>query len=248
MQSVRGSRTLRLTLLASALVGIPAQFGGVATAGTINTVDIFSFAGAAGSSNSINSTGNVAILVTPVWAIPASSQYEWISYAETGCNTFDPATGHCTPDSGSPPATTIGGTPTATFYQTFTLTSASSGDVEVWADDTAGVWLDSGTVTSGDGSSGISEWAPNGNLGGNCANAPIGCTLANGADIALNLQPGTYTLVIDGYQLIPGTPFGVMYDGQLSTNGGNTPEPAGYMLMGLGLAFLGTLIQRRKRA
>jgi hypothetical protein len=64
------------------------------------------------------------------------------------------------------------------------------------------------------------------------------------AQIGLNLTPGTYTLVIDAYQLVGGSPFGVMYDGVLT----NTPEPASYILMGLGLAGLGTLIRRRRRA
>ena len=53
MQSVAGSRIMWLGILVSALVtGIPAQFGGVATAGTIGTADIFSQPGQ--GSNNIN--------------------------------------------------------------------------------------------------------------------------------------------------------------------------------------------------
>jgi hypothetical protein len=238
MQSVAGSRTMWLGLLVAALVaGIPAQFGGVATAGT---VDIWSQPGQ--GSNNVNGT-NVGILVSPVWAVPGSSDYGWISYSDTGCNTFVPTTGFCTPGPNNPPGTTVTGTPTAIFYQSFTLTAAASGGLDIWADDTAGAWLDDGIVTSGDGSSGTLLWAANGSLGGNCASGPIGCTSGNNAAIPLNLSAGTYTLVLDAYQLVGASPFGVMYNGVLNTS---VPEPASYMLMGLGLAALGTLIRRRQ--
>ena len=53
MQSVAGSRIMWLGILVSALVtGIPAQFGWVATAGTIGTADVFSQPGQ--GSNNIN--------------------------------------------------------------------------------------------------------------------------------------------------------------------------------------------------
>lgn len=246
MQSVPGSRTLWLGLLIAALVaGIPAQFGGVATAGVLGTVDIFSQPGQGSNSWS---TPNVAIFVSPAWAVPTTSDYVWISYAQTGCNTFVPTTGFCTAGVDNPAATTVTGAPTATFYQTFTLATASSGTLAVWADDTTGVWLDNGTVTSGDGSvGGTLEFAANGILGPNCASGPIGCTTANGGAIALNnLSAGTYTLVFDAYQLIGATPFGVMYNGVLAPDT-STPEPASYLLMGLGLASLGILIRRRSQ-
>ncbi|MGC9949427.1 MAG: PEP-CTERM sorting domain-containing protein [Bryobacteraceae bacterium] len=239
MTSFVGSRTIFLGLLISALIlGIPAQFGGVATAGTI---DIFSQPGT--GSNSVSGT-NQGVMSSPVWATPPTGA-EWISYGATGCNTFVALTGLCTPGAENPVATTITGAPTAIFYQTFTVSGSNyAGVLDVWADDTAGVWLDTGTVTTGTGSGGTLEWAPNATLGQNCSGQPIGCVEGMDAQIGLNLTPGTYTLVIDAYQLVGGSPFGVMYDGVLT----NTPEPASYILMGLGLAGLGTLIRRRRRA
>ena len=246
MVSVVGSRTIWLGLLVSTLVaGIPAQFGGVASAGT---VDIWSQPGKA--SNNVSGT-NTGILPSPVWAA-AGSGYEWVSYGDTGCNTFVVLTGACTPGPSNPVGTTVDGTPTAIFYQTFTITDSSdSGNLNVWADDTAGVWLDNGTVSSGDGSSGVGAqmlYAPNGTLGPNCANAPIGCTTNMDAVIPLTLSAGTYTLVIDAYQLVGGTPFGVMYDGVLTNGdsalGQSTPEPSETMIDGLRCGF-GLLVQLR---
>ncbi|MGO4879549.1 MAG: PEP-CTERM sorting domain-containing protein [Bryobacteraceae bacterium] len=235
-----GSRTIWLGLLAFALVaGIPAQFDGVAMAGT---VDIFSQPGS--GSNNMGGT-NQGIPVSPVWATPPAGS-EWISYGATGCNEFVALTGTCTPGPNNPPGTSVSGAPTATFYQTFTITDAMDyGILNVWADDTTGVWLDVGTVTSGDGSGGMMLYAPNGNLISNCSGPePIGCLDSTGAAIPLNLTTGTYTLVFDAYQLVGASPFGVMYNGVLT----DTPEPATYLLMGLGLAGLGTLVRRRKRA
>jgi len=188
---------------------------------------------------------NTGILPSPAWYVPPmGSQYEWISYGATGCNTFVALTGLCTPGPQNPPGTTTTGTPTATFYQTFTITDAvDSGTLFVWADDTASVWLDTGTVSSGDGSAGDLLYLANPILGGNCASSPIGCKEGMDGVIPLNLSTGTYTLVIDAYQLVGGSPFGIMYDGVLT----NTPEPASYVLLGLGLAALGTLMRRRKR-
>jgi hypothetical protein len=239
-----GSRTMWLSLSMTAIIaGVPAQFGGMAAAGT---VDIFS--GPEYGSNDISGS-NTGVAVSPAWAVPTGPGYEWISYGATGCNTFVAATGRCTPGPANPVGTTVTGTPTAIFYQTFTITDPSdSGVLDVWADDTAGVWLDNGTVTTGNGSSGELLFAPNGTLGTNCANAPIGCLQQNDAQIPLNLTTGTYTLVFDAYQLVGGSPFGLMYAGVLSDTDASTPEPATYLLMGFGLAGLGALVRRRKRA
>jgi hypothetical protein len=240
MQTLAKFRTVWLGLSVAALMaGVPAQFGGIALAGTVN---IWSSPGV--GSNNITGT-NTSVVVAPSWAVPTNSNYEWISYGGTGCDAV--GGNSCGTGPADPAATTITGTPTAIFYQTFTLATASIGNLDVWADDTAGVWLDNGTVASGNGSGGTLLDAPNGTLGSNCAASSIGCTAGNDAVIPLSLSAGTYTLVLDAYQLVGNTPFGVMYAGALTTSTGATPEPASYVLMGLGLVVLGVLTRRRKR-
>jgi len=243
------SRGICLALLLSALIVVnPAGFGGKATAGT---VDIFS--NLVNESNNITGT-DIAIPVSPAWA-PEGPGYVWVSYGNTGCNTFVAMTGICTPGPSNPAGVTGqitwpgAVTPTAIFYKTFTITDASdAGNLDIWADDTARVWLDPGNITSGDGS-GIAGGSmlidADPTPGSNCASGPIGCTVGMNAVLPLNLTTGTYTLVIDAYQYVGGSPFGVMYDGVLTDS--SAPEPATLMLMGLGLAGLGLLTRRRKR-
>jgi hypothetical protein len=195
---------------------------------------------------------DVAISVSPAWAV-AGMGYEWVSYAQTGCNTFVAFSGVCTSTAANPPAvagnitlTGDGGvpaTPTAYFYNNFTLPAGDSysGTLNVWADDTARVYLD-----------GVLLIDANPVLGGNCADAPVSCTA--GMDYTVNLATlgfltgGTNTLEIDAYQLIGGTPFGVMYNAAIDAEPSDAPEPASYVLMGLGLLGIAILIPRARRA
>jgi hypothetical protein len=247
MLSVARSRVVFPGILVCALILIPAS---VAMAGT---VDIFS--NLVNESNSKTGT-DVSLspsAVSPAWA-PTGPGFEWVSYADTGCNTFVPLTGACVPGPNNPVAVsgTITGpnavSPTAIFYKTFTITdSFDSGNLHIWADDTARVWLDPGTITTGDGSGGTMLVEANPLLTTNCSFTP-GCLPGMDAVVPLNLAAGTYTLVIDAYQLIDGSPFGVMFSGELSPGGATIPEPASFILLGFGLVGLGTLARRRKRS
>jgi len=58
-------------------------------------------------------------------------------------------------------------------------------------------------------------------------------------------------LELDAYQFLGGSPFGVMYTATITetpSGGDSTPEPASYVLMGLGLVAIGILIPRARRA
>jgi len=116
---------------------------------------------------------------------------------------------------------------TATFTQTFVLPYAhNSGSVEVWADDTADVWLD-GTLF----------YAANlGAQNGTCQMGVIGCLPEYGGVVSLNgLTAGSHTLTVEGHQ-VAGDGFGVLWEGQVTSSapdGGTTLVLFGGVLVGL---------------
>src|ERR1041384_6357634 len=78
-----------------------------------------------------NVTGTIVVIWPhPMWAYTTNAN--WISYTNTGLGGII-----------APNAT--GDTPTATFYQDFYITDGNNravGDITVWADDTASVYID----------------------------------------------------------------------------------------------------------
>ena len=177
----------------------------------------------AGESN--NSGGNILIAPEPSWAVDPFSN--WVSFANTGLG-------------GIVLANTDLSTPTAIFYQNFTLTGGTgvAGSIQVWADDTAVVKLD-----------GVVIFAANPTLAARCAAGPIGCTQANGGSITFSAPGLSHTLEFDVFQRGGGT-FGLMYDGQVAATAA-VPEPATVSIAGIGLAacgFLGLRGWSRRRA
>lgn len=160
-------------------------------------------------------------LVTPneLWATDDLLGARWVSYTDTGRRaTFLPNSVV---------------TPIARFTERFDLPASAkpfTGFINVWADDTAAVYLN-GTVLQ------PADFV----IGEHCSAGPIGCVAGHSGRFDLIL-PGnqTYLLDIDVYQL-GGDSSGVMYSGSFEA-----PEPATYVLLGMGLAAMGVVRLRRR--
>lgn len=154
------------------------------------------------------------------WTVPPSATTFWVSYANT------------VPEHGgiTPPNTTIAGSPTAIFTDTFSVAVNSTLSLRVWADDTAQVKLDGSPIGP----------APSAGLGAACTSAGITCT-GGGTLItpATILTTGSHTLEFDVFQLGDDS-FGLMYNGSTVT-----PEPASILLVGSALAAVGVASRRR---
>ena len=122
---------------------------------------------------------DVAIAVSPNWT-PAGSGYEWVSYANTGCNTFVVLTGACTAGPDNPMAvagdvTLDGNTapPTAVFFNQFNLDDGTySGSLSVWASGAARIFLNGNLLM---------DASPV--MANNCAGAPIGLREQHGGEL-----------------------------------------------------------------
>ena len=167
-----------------------------------------------------NFGSNVLITPEPSWAVDPSAS--WISFANTGIG-------------GMVLANTALSTPSATFYQDFSLTGGTgiAGSIRVWADDTAVVRLD-----------GVVLFSANPNLEARCAEGPIGCTQANGATIFFSAPGLTHRLEFEVYKR-GGWTFGLMYSGQVDVIA--IPEPATVAITGIGLAACSLLWLRRRQ-
>ena len=183
-----------------------------------------------GESNNISGANYVIPTPEPVWAV-GPGEAEWISFENTGW---------CTATNGACitlPNTTSLADPTAVFTQTFTddIGTVLTGSVTVWADDSAAVYLDGSLIS-----------APATLLQGpvHCSPASgITCT-GDGTIVDFTTTPGTHTLTFDVYQT-GGATFGLLYDGSVSDNWRCVPEPASWILLGIGLIAVGSRNIRR---
>jgi hypothetical protein len=164
------------------------------------------------------------LIPDPAWQNPALTSQplsSWVSYdAAHGQDTFGPANNVVSE--------------TAIFQYAFTLATSSVLSFSVWADDTAGVFLDGAELIAARTAA---------DLGTSCVNQPVGCTPGNGANFAnILLAAGDHALTFNTFQLGGDfTPFGVLLAGELTA----TPEPATILLLGSALTAAGVFSRRR---
>jgi len=197
----------------------------VLTACEADTIVLNSGISAGGS----NSGTGASVLITPhpVWA---PSDAKWISYDNTGYQ------GIVVPSSMESPA--------ASFYQDFYMTADTNravGDITVWADDTASVFLD-----------GVLLFSRSLNLGSGCTADGIGCLPGHGVELAFDILGdfgSKHTLQFDVFQQWGG-PFGLMYSGTIELSDppvSETPEPASFGVIAAMLAG-GAMVVRKRNA
>lgn len=200
----------QILLLVATLAVVPAEAA---------LVQIDSKAGLATSAG----PSTVAITPHPLWQSnnPSGSSAVWISYKDSGYG-------------GSQFQPYLGTTPVVSIFDSFT-SGAGLFTLNVWADDTAEVFLD-----------GVSLISPKFTQS-SCSGQPIGCLPDDAGVFSLAIGAGFHTLEFVLYQVGTGTdtnsnPFGLLYSG--TAPGAEAPEPAAFVLTGIGLAAVGLLRRR----
>jgi hypothetical protein len=184
------------------------------------------------ASETTNSTSSATVNIArnPSWA-QALNGSSWVSYTQSG----DPSgAGYVSPANGTD----------VVFSDTFTINGTpTSGSVQVFADDTAAVFLNGVNLTP--------SAATVGNTYTTCSNFTIGCTPATMAtvNLASALHSGVNVLSFSVQQLA-GVSFGLDYSGAVNFTPSTTatPEPGTFALLGLPLMALGLVGRKRSKA
>jgi len=212
-------RIISTTLLAGALLALSTPAGSLRA----GVIDLDSKAGLV---NSV-SASTVAITPHPLWepnnpvnpGDPTDLSAVWISYADTGFGGAD-----FQPQSNTP----------ISIFQPFT-SGAGFLNLNVWADDTAEVFLDNVSLIPPQFTQSV------------CSGQPIGCQPQDvGSLNNIALTAGNHVLRFDVYQVGSGKdttsiPFGLLYTGTATA----APDPATLFLAGGVLLALGLLRKRR---
>lgn len=179
--------------------------------------------------------------ITPheLWqpADPGGNGALWVSYSDTGVDgtVLAPPRGAASNPDGRQPIMSV---------SEALVVSPGGGRLllDIWADDTADVYLDGLRLIAANFSQNI------------CADGIIGCQPGENGTVDRLLAAGPHTLRFDVYQVGSGStpdsnPFGLMYSGWLSgsvTSG--IAEPATVLLLGAALGGLGWLARHRRHA
>jgi hypothetical protein len=130
---------------------------------------------------------------------------------------------------------------TTDFSTVIDFGSGSTLTLKIWADDTAGVTLAPGALSSSNIPPGS---APNFTLDDACAAGVLGCEADEFGQFSTGVLSGLQTLTVTVHQLRNNTPYGMLAEGDLAA----VPEPATILLLGSALAAAGVASRRFRKS